>query len=314
MVKLPGILLCADWSLAPGRRAVYGALPAARRVLRLAPPAGGWNVERLVEAAAPHGDAIIGVDAPLGLPASYLAAARGPFGLDPGAGFVPWLEAALARPACFEVGGSAAAWSVTRPFFRPPPGKGSLQAFVAAAAQQGVDLWRRGERASGGKSVFTFGLPGQVAPAAQALWRELGAARAAGLPFRIWPFEAALGDGGVKLAEIYPRAAYGVALGEKAPWPSMALAKTQAAVRAAAIDRLRQARWIREAEVALDGLDAALESEDEFDACLAAAALLRLQLAGSPLCGSVDEVAEGGILCTWDPRNDAGTARSGASG
>ena len=57
--------------------------------------------------------------------------------------------------------------------------------------------------------------------------------------------------------------------------------------------------WIADFGVSLDDLPAAEQSEDDFDALMTVAALLRLTLAGRPLTRSApDPVGEGGILGT----------------
>ena len=54
-----------------------------------------------------------------------------------------------------------------------PLGAGGLRSLEAAAQEMHVELKRSIEKATRGNSVFAFDLPGQVAPAAQTLWREL---------------------------------------------------------------------------------------------------------------------------------------------
>ncbi|HSP73170.1 MAG TPA: DUF429 domain-containing protein, partial [Gaiellaceae bacterium] len=235
--------------------------------------------------------AVVAVDAPLGLPASFVHAAGAP-------GFAEWLEDAPAD--AFEPVVDPAEWSPRRPFFRLPSRKtpGSRKAFEAAAARHAVDLRREIDRATNANPVFALNIPGQVAPAAIALWRELREARAAGIEFEIWPFETARLDGGLVLAEIYPRAAYGTALSPSLPARPRSLAKTKEDVRRSALAALRDADWVRDRHVRIRHADAAERSEDDFDALLTAAALLRLLLEGRPLYTTdPDPVAEGGILC-----------------
>ena len=88
-----------------------------------------------------------------------------------------------------------------------PKGKGSLDGFNGVAAAAGIELKRDVEFASHGKSVFAFGLPGQVAPAAQALWQELLHARNDFASVVVWPFEGALDvreQGGLVIASTIP--------------------------------------------------------------------------------------------------------------
>jgi hypothetical protein len=183
-----------------------------------------------------------------------------------------------------------------------PKGKGSLAGFNGVAAAAGIELRRDVEFASQGKSVFAFDLPGQVAPAAQTLWRELLEARDEFAGLAVWPFEGPLDvreQGGLVVAENYPRAAYGTALSADLPARPRVLSKTKHPTRAAEVTNLRTSPWIADFGVSLDDLPAAEQSEDDFDALMTVAALLRLTLAGRPLTRSApDPVGEGGILGT----------------
>ena len=79
----------------------------------------------------------------------------------------------------------------------------------------------------------------------------------------------------------------------------LVVAKTAAAVRRHAVGALRDARWVSWLHVTVENLDEAESSEDDFDACMTAAALLRCVLEGSPLCPSqLEAPSEGGILGT----------------
>ena len=78
------------------------------------------------------------------------------------------------------------------------------------------------------------------------------------------------------------------------------VAKTDVGVRREAISSLRAASWVRSLRVTLENLAEAEANEDDFDACVTAAALLRCVLDGSPLCPTQLESAasEGGMLGT----------------
>lgn len=262
----------------------------------LEPPLGAsWTVEALVGQADDlrgSDSAVVAFDAPIGLPRSFLAAA----GTET---FMGWMEEACLDPARFSPVATAPEWTVTHPFFRVEKGTGGLGRFVRAAARAGVELRREVEQQTGAKSVFALGIPGQVGPAAQALWCEISEARRHGWAFAVWPFETSLPGAGVVVAEIYPRAAYGVALAQRLPAPPRWLAKTKPAVRVQALDELVSSDWIGSLSVRLSGLEHALGSENDFDALVTAAAVLRLVLDERPLATSerVDPVAEGGILC-----------------
>jgi len=297
----PRVIVCADWSKRPDRRRVWLADPEARVLRRLA--GQNWTVSGLTEEASRWtGFSLISFDAPVGVPSSYFAAAKRAMGADAARTFMDWLPDALDQPQFFEPVTDASRWMPQQPFFSVPGGTGSLKAFQASAEQYGVVLRRRVEEQTQGNSVFAMNLPGQVAPAAQALWSELVDARRRDLPIAVWPFDGDLGQlasrGMVVAAEIYPRAAYGTALAASLPTTSRSIAKTRGHVRVEVIHAFEKSEWLRRHEIELEGRDYALADDGDFDALLTAAALLRLTLEGRPLheCDP-DPVAEGGMLC-----------------
>jgi hypothetical protein len=129
-------------------------------------------------------------------------------------------------------------------------------------------------------------------------------ARKASLPFSVWPFDGPLDPLLARdvpvVAEIYPRAAYATALRDAAPRARMALSKTKANVRALAVDRLLSMQWVRATGARFEDLDRARSNEDDFDALMTAAALLRCQVEGLPLWAAPLHApsSEGGILAT----------------
>jgi hypothetical protein len=82
--------------------------------------------------------------------------------------------------------------------------------------------------------------------------------------------------------------------------PRLFIAKTNGDVRRSTIRQLRAANWVRREGVVLQDLTNAEGNEDDFDACMTAAALLRCVLEDVPLYGSSlnSPDAEGGILAT----------------
>jgi len=218
-----------------------------------------------------------------------------------------FLTRAHSTPHFFDGTSVAADWKVERPFFAVPSGKGGLTSYRSAAAQQGVGLYRAIDKTTGAKTLFAkSGIPGSVGSAACALWQELGPRLARSRTFRVWPFEGdleiLLKSGPVVVGEIYPRAAYATALldASAALRSPLALAKTDANVRCKAIATLRAAEWVRLLGVTIESLVDAQTNEDDFDACMTAAALLRCVLDKVPLCLSrLDSArAEGGMLGT----------------
>lgn len=298
---VPDAIICSDWSKNPASRQAWIAEP---RASRLRPLLGrSWTFRTLVQAGASElreGFVLVAFDAPIGVPASYLDAARTIFDLEDRATFIDWLPAAFARAGFCDPVRTPEDWSPARPFFQVQAGEGGRKLFEVAAAAYGIDLWRGIERETRGNSVFAFGLPGQVAPAAQALWRELVAALDTGVA--IWPFDGSIEElaarRSVIACEIYPRAAYGTALGAALPARPRSIAKTNPEVRAVEVVSLKGAEWVRTWDVEIEDDALAVESEDHSDALMTAAAVLRLTLDCLPLTTfESDSVAEGAILC-----------------
>jgi hypothetical protein len=97
----PARIVCADWSADHRRREVYIAHVSTRAIGRLSPPSGGWTVRTLVQAAStepPDGSTLVGIDVPLGVPASLADA----LGLAAGATFLDLLGHVAAIPGFFE--------------------------------------------------------------------------------------------------------------------------------------------------------------------------------------------------------------------
>jgi hypothetical protein len=186
-----------------------------------------------------------------------------------------------------------------------PPREGGLTSYIDTAALQGVDLRRAIDKLTKAKTLFAkSGIPGSVGSATCSLWQELGVLLKNSRSFAIWPFEGdletLLDTTQIVFGETYPRAAYSTALLDqpvvaRAP---LALAKTDMGVRHTAVRVLQAAQWIAEHGVQIDDLDFAERGEDDFDACLTAAAFLRCVIENYPLSGGPIDRIEGGILGT----------------
>jgi hypothetical protein len=300
-------ILCADWGKEVSKRAVYLAHVDSRIVRRLSNV--GWSVAGVLEEAerwTPTGSVLAAFDAPLGVPESYLVAFSR-LQAQPTVDFLEFLGRARSLPHFFQATTAARDWIVERPFFSVPAGDGGLGTYLDAAARVGVDMYRQIDRMTGAKAVFIkSGVPGSVGSAACALWQELASQLTANRPFKVWPFEGELQEllqsTSVVVGEMYPRAAYATALLDAAPTSRapMVVAKTDAGVRREAIATLRSAHWVGSFGVDLRDLAEAEANEDDFDACVTAAALLRCVLEGAPLCPLQLESAasEGGMLGT----------------
>lgn len=249
-------------------------------------------------ARALPGRTVIGIDAALGVPRGYLEGARAAVPAWREANdFLTWLVLACEAPSFAREASSAAAWRHDRPFIAVPAGKGSLDAFWARA---GGRLLRDIDVATDAKSPFVVsGVPGTVGSGTRVLWAELARMLSGTCDFAVTPFDGALDAIARKIAiaEIYPRVCYALALAPELPAPISRLAKTSREVREQAITTLTSAAWVRDHDVSLRELELALarESEDDFDALMSAAGLLRCVLEGRALESGRDPV-EGGIL------------------
>ncbi len=304
----PQAILCADWGKNIRKRAVFVADVFSRSVRRAAPRA--WSLATVLEEANTRtgcGPVLATFDLPLSAPASYLAAAARVPSWGSASTFIDFLPRACSTPHFFEITKSPLDWRVEQPFFAVPPGPGGLTAYFEAATKQGVDLLRTIDRTTRAKTMFaTSGIPGTVGSSACDLWRELGPRLTTDREFALWPFEGdlptLLESHAIVLGEIYPRAAYATALldGPPSERPRLAVAKTKPEVRREFMARLRQTEWVRQYEVTIENVIEAEANEDDFDACVTAAALLRCVLEEQPLTppGRVSDQIEGGILGT----------------
>jgi hypothetical protein len=289
-------IVCIDWGKSPGKRRAWAADVAQREI---APLDGITTLGAAISwASAQPGRTLIGIDAVLGIPASYFDRARNSIaGWSGVRDFPSWLVRAVAHDRFLSDGHSAAEWCPDRPFISVPRGTGSLSAFWK---QAGCPLLREVDRSTGAKSVFVVsGIPGTVGAGTRELWKELAPLLTTDRAFGLWPFDgslAAMCGRAVVLGEIYPRVCYALALAAQLPAPLQGIAKTQRRVRDEALAQLRTAEWPRVHGVRFFALERACDNEDDFDAMMSAAGLLRCLIEAHPLeCEPLDPI-EGGIL------------------
>lgn len=192
----PSLVAHADWSGSRRGRAVVLAEPLrAGRGWRL----GLVEPERLPELFSTAG-ALIGLDAPLGLPRAY-AAARSI------AGFRAFLAGLSAEDPLFEPAARPAEVSLARPFYPLRPAGARRAHLLAGHGVASLEaLSRSCDRLAGASCLFWTVGPAQCGRAALAIWRAL-------LPpmldrVRLWPFDGPLAEllGGTRavVAETYP--------------------------------------------------------------------------------------------------------------
>jgi 8-oxo-dGTP diphosphatase len=299
-------VLAADWGKEPKKRAVYSAeLREGWNIERLE-HSGGWTLAGLISSAqairARLGcPVLVGVDVSLGIPAAH-AHRLGH------ANFIDFLMRLERSGGLQQESLCAGEWRPETPFFRIPGGKGSKHSFFQAAGGESA-LLRQIELRTGGNPTFALsGIPGTVGSGSRAVWTELQrllAKRDEGVGFAVWPFEGdlatLLSEVGVVVGEIYPRAAYALALEDELPAPPESIAKTRPEAREEAIRRLQSSSWLRANNIELPDLSPALGNEDDFDALIAVVAMVRSVVEDRSMsCSLVDPIAEGGILATGD--------------
>jgi hypothetical protein len=311
------VILAADWSVDPRRRALWRADVAARTVAPV--PGDGWDLAAVLAAARSHrrrGPVLVAMDLVLGTSRGYFHAARRRARWRTARHFLDLLTPLADDDPYWDTARGALEWSPARPFFAVPAGRGALTAFQERA---GFDLMRSVDRRCQSNPPFAVsGIPGTVGSGTRALWRELAPLLRARRDFRVWPFEGSLqtllAARGIALAELYPALAYAVALRPSLPARRLRVAKTRPGPRAEVLRRLAAAPWVARHGVGLEALATAQASEDHFDALVSAAAVLRLALEGLAIDepGADDPVAEGGILLTGATDFVRGAERLGA--
>ena len=299
-------ILCADWGKDRGKRAVYMADIDERSVQRV--PGNDWSLHSVLNEARQRlsrGPVLVTFDLPLGVPKSYALAVGSMLGLKRPTNFLTILQATASAPKFFEETTDPSDWRLTRPFFAVPPSKRGFKLYRDAAAKHGVELYRTIDRLTRANSLFVkSGIPGSVGSAACALWAELAEHLSLRRDFAVWPFEGGLAELiaslPIVLAEIYPRAAYATALLDSPAGgrPRLKIAKTDKDTRTQAVHALLATNWMSRSGVQVSGLESAQNNEDDFDACVTAAALLRCVLEDLPLCSPRATRIEGGMLGT----------------
>ena len=227
-------MICADWGKESRKRSVYVADVVQRTIRRLESDA--WTLTGILrnpEMWASRGTVVVAIDAPLGIPASFLSAVARLQPLAPPRGFLNVLEWAKKQQNFFVATSRPEDWRVERPFFAVPGVPGGLTAYRTAAGRLSVNLDRTIDRLTRANTAFaTSGIPGSVGSGACALWRELQTLLQPGRNFRVWPFDGKLDDmigtAPVIVGEMYPRAAYATALldSEAAARPQLKVKKT----------------------------------------------------------------------------------------
>ena len=297
----PAYVVSADWSKHARKRSVYIADLQQRRIRRAEGHA--WHLASLLTLAtdlARHGSVLVGIDLALGVPRDYWRRVRDGRRRRQPVTFLDWLCELDPTSGFFQTTDDPHRWRVERPWFAVPPGHGGLRSFTA---QAGDGFRRRLDHATQAKPLFAVsGMPGTVGSGTRDFWKALIPVLARKRDFAIWPFEGELPDlfatQQIVLAETYPALAYAVALATDLPTHRVRVAKTHHAARDRVCGHLAQMPWVVANGVDLGDLGPTRTNEDDFDAHLTAAAILRCVLEGTPVTRSewIDAEAEGSML------------------
>ena len=314
----------ADWSKRPEKRSVYVADGRKRCVRKGELSGAAWDVDALLDLAERHardGSVLIGVDVVLGVPEGYWRSVLHEHRGHPPGTFVDWLGGLGVSGGFFETAVKPDEWRVDRPWFKVAKGAGGLTSFTRK-----VDggMLRRIDVATGANPVFAVaGMPGTVGSGTREFWKELVPHLSGRRNFAIWPFDgdltSLLASRDVVLCETYPALAYAAALADSLPTGRMANSKTKPAWRNDVCDRVAQAEWVHQHGIDLGDLGPVRANEDDFDAHMTAAAVLRCIREGRRLAAPdwIDEHAEGSVLLAGviepDRRNGASTWKKAKS-
>lgn len=304
MESQPRFFVSADWSKAPSNRSVYVADLSKRLIYREARP--DWALGSLMALTgqlSEQGSVLVGVDLVLGVPQSYweLVLAEPRYGQP--STFIDWLGQLGDNREFFDptnVVKDHEQWRVDRPWFHVPRGQGGLTSFT----QKTRDGFRRRiDQKTGAKPVFVVsGIPGTVGSGTRDFWQELAGLSASRCDFAVWPFDGRLSDllnsKGVVLAETYPGLAYAAALADDLPTERFGVGKTKPDQRNHVCNLLEDVAWVNAYDVDIGDTAPARDDEDDFDAYLTAAAVLRCYLEETPVVRHewIDQVAEGSML------------------
>lgn len=292
----------------PSKRSVHVA-DAAKRTISCK-EADEWTLVKLLDLARElsscgRGPILMGLDVALGVPCSFMEKARQVEESSDPPSFVDWLANLDPDGPFFKKENTVSKpeeWSVERPWFRVPKGRGGLKSF-AKLDERG--FLRTIDTCTGSKPMFAVsGIPGTVGSGTRALWQELcRELDREDRDFVVWPFETDL-DQPLKqivLAETYPGFCYAAALSDQLPAVQVRIAKTKTSGRERGYNRLqvlKKSGWMSDHQIDPGSLEEMRANEDAFDSHLTATGMLRCTLEGRRFAEPrwIDNTAEGSML------------------
>jgi len=213
---LPGLVIAADWSIAPGKRWMARAELKSGRYVASAPervpPSPDFLQDLRREVAVCRRVVLVGLDFPIGLPRAYAACA----GIDSFLDLLSLLRRRDAKWKLFlDVAANKNEISLFRPFYPYRPGGTRMSHLERVIGPK--DKWlRRCERATNGRRTasplfWTMGAK-QVGKAAISGWKELLIPCLEDRSTKIWPFGGDIAKLArcprLILAEVYPAESY----------------------------------------------------------------------------------------------------------
>jgi hypothetical protein len=277
-IRLPELVISADWSTSPKKRRAVRAVRTAGGYVIEPPEPVGDVATFLAEAnrsAGENGTCLVGFDFPIGLPSRYAAAVG--FGTFRDAlrrlGHDEW--AAFFKPSDEP--------ELRRPFFPAngaKVGRGAKGRLVKAlGADYWSDLLRKCEITESGSALaeclFWLVGPRQVGRAAAHAWQAI--LQPAMDVARLWPFDGPLdillGEPGVVIAEIYPADAY-APLNVRFPRGTGKLDRDARRAALATCLAVLDEPASRFKPAALEQIARGFDSDDDFDAMIGLLAML----------------------------------------
>ena len=324
----PAFFVSADWSKDKTKRSVYVAALRERRIWSGRPgTACGWDLKSLLVLArrlSALGSVLVGIDLVLGVSHGFWRLVLDASGRNQPTSFLHWLRDRAHSGRFFGTVTHPRDWRVDRPWFKVPPRSGGLGEFTKKVDD---GFRRRIDWATSAKPLFAVsGIPGTVGSGTRDFWGELIPLLNGERDFAVWPFEgrldSLLASRGIVFAETYPGLAYAAALADRLPIHRIRVSKSGKkkkgqSERESACVILERAAWVVANDVDLGDLVLPRAGEDDFDAYLTAAAVLRCVIEDAPLVASgwIDAEVEGSMLLAGpvDPARKARALPAGTA-
>ena len=295
--------ISADWAKKPSKRAIWIADRQSGIIYRPDIPPASRSLKGLLNLAnslSENGPVVVGVDVALGVSAGFWQMIQEDDDWCSPKTFVDWLTVIDPSGEFFSTAVTPEEWSISRPWFRVMEGDGGLNCFLNKVPQ---GMLRKMDRLTSAKPIFAVsGIPGTVGSGTREFWKEVVPLMSNEREFLIWPFEGELErllkSERIVLCETYPALAYAAAIADYIPTGKIKISKSKYESRYSTVSLLKQAEWVRTNQIDLQNLESARNNEDDFDACLTAAAFLRCLCEKRQLVepNHIDSQVEGSML------------------